>query len=355
MADLGVFLLYTVVSVVFTWPLATSLADLTPAHFDPPFTAWRLGWIAHQLGAAGHLFDGNIFWPDRRTLAYSDAVLLQGVIGAPFIALGIGPNAVANVLILVGIVTSAFFAYLLAARLSGHRGAAIVAGLVFAFSTYRRVHLQHLELQWAQWMPLAFWAWHRLLDTGRMRDGLLCAGAILLQLLSSLYYAMFLVIGLTVVGVVTLIARRGRLAAPALLGLAGGAVIAAGVALTYAQPYAYARERLGDRSLAETSRYSATTSQLPHRHPRQRPLSRRPARTREKGRPSCFPASRRSCSPASRWRRRRRRRPSPTGSRSSSPGTWRSAPTASRSRWRASTSRRCGRCGRRPASPSSCS
>lgn len=257
-ADLGVFLLYTVVSVVFTWPLATSLADLIPAHFDPPFTAWRLGWIAHQLGDTGHLFDGNIFWPDRRTLAYSDAVLLQGVIGAPFVALGLGPNAVANVLILVGLVTSAFFAYLLAARLSGHRGAAIVAGLVFAFSTYRRVHLQHLELQWAQWMPLAFWAWHRLLDTGRMRDGLLCAGAILLQLLSSLYYAMFLVIGLTVVGAVTLIARRGRLAMPALLGLAGGAVIAAGVALTYAQPYAYARARVGDRTLAETSRYSAT-------------------------------------------------------------------------------------------------
>ena len=36
-----------------------------------------------------------------------------------------------------------------------------------------------------------------LIDTGRMRDGLLCAGAVLLQLLSSLYYAMFLVIALT--------------------------------------------------------------------------------------------------------------------------------------------------------------
>ena len=159
---------------------------------------------------------------------------------------------------LLALTTSAFFAYLLAARLTGHRGAAVVAGLVFAFSSYRRVHLPHLELQWAQWMPLAFWAWHRLLDTGRMRDGLLCAGAVLLQVLSSLYYAVFLAIGLAVVGAATLIARRGRLAGPALVGLCAGAVIAAGVAVSYAKPYAYARAKVGDRSIEETTRYSAT-------------------------------------------------------------------------------------------------
>ena len=256
--DAGVFLLYTLLSVVFTWPLATGLSELIPAHFDPPFTAWRLGWIAHQIGHPGHLFDGNIFWPDRRTLAYSDAILLQGLLGTPFALLGANPNGIANVLSLLAIATSAFFAYLLAARLTGHRGAALVAGLVFAFSSYRRVHLPHLELQWAQWMPLAFWAWHRLLDTGRMRDGLLCAIAVLLQLLSSLYYAVFLGIGLGIVGLTTLIARRGRVAGPALVGLCAGAVIAAGVAVSYAKPYAFARAKVGDRTIEETTRYSAT-------------------------------------------------------------------------------------------------
>ena len=231
-------------------------------------------------------------------------------------------------LTLVGLVTSAFFAYLLAARLTGHRGAAVVAGLVFAFSSYRRVHLPHLELQWAQWMPLAFWAWHRLLDTGRMRDGLLCAGAVLLQLLSSLYYAMFLAIGLAVVGAVTLIARRGRLAAPALVGLCGGAVIAAGVAISYAQPYAYARARVGDRSIEETHALQRHAGQLPHRVTGQRRSIAPSCRTTEKARPSCSRGSRRSSWPAPRWCRRRRRRRSPTASRSAWPATWRSAPTA---------------------------
>ena len=185
-------------------------------------------------------------------------MLLQGILGAPLVALGVPVIGVANLLTFVALVGSAFFAYLLAYRLTNHRGAALVAGLVFAFSPYRRVHLQHLELQWAQWMPLAFWAWHRLLDTGRMRDGLLCAAAILLQLLSSIYYAVFLAVGLAVVGTITLVARRGRIAAPAVLGLVSGAVIVVGVAAIYGQPYAYVRTLVGDRSLEETTRYSAT-------------------------------------------------------------------------------------------------
>jgi hypothetical protein len=77
-------------------------------------------------------------------------------------------------------------------------------------------------------------------------------------MLSSLYYAVFLAIGLSVVGAVTLIGRRGRLAPPALLGLGAGAFVAALVAFAYAQPYAYARAKVGDRSMAETARYSAT-------------------------------------------------------------------------------------------------
>ena len=324
-ADASVFLLYTLLSVVFTWPLATGLAELAPAHFDPPFTAWRLGWIAHQIGHPGHLFDGNIFWPDRRTLAYSDAILLQGVLGAPLAALGVNPNGIANALMLFALTTSAFFAYLLAARLTGHRGAAIVAGLVFAFSSYRRVHLPHLELQWAQWMPLAFWAWHRLLDTGRMRDGLLCAGAVLLQVLSSLYYAVFLGIGLAVVGAATLIARRGRLAGAGprrAVRRRGHRRRRGGVVREALRLRPGPRRRAIDRGDDALQRHAG---QLPHGVDRTASSTAPSCRTTARARPSCSPASRRWSWPAPRWCRRRRPRRSPTVSRWWWPGTWRSA------------------------------
>ena len=176
----------------FTWPLAPDLSTRLVAHFDPPFSAWRLARVVHNVSEGRPLFDGEIFWPARQTLAYSDAMLAQAVLAWPLLASGLTPLAVLNVLTLAGVAGSATAAYVLARRLSGHTGGALVAGLVFAFAPYRRDHLQHVELQWALWTPLALWAWHRALDGGRARDGLLCAAFVLLQLLSCIYYGVFL-------------------------------------------------------------------------------------------------------------------------------------------------------------------
>jgi hypothetical protein len=255
-----VLLFYSVLTVLFTWPLPGDLSTRVIAHFDPPFSAWRLARVVHNVSNGLPLFDGEIFWPARQTLAYSDAMLLQAVLAFPLLAIGLTPLAVANVLLLTGVAGSAMAAYVLARRLTGHTGGAVIAGLVFAFAPYRRDHLQHLELQWALWTPLAVWAWHRALDGGRARDGLLCAAFVLLQLGSSIYYAIFLAVAMAVICPVTLFWRRGRLGRGALGGLAAGAAVVALAAVAYQRPYAVARELVGERDLEETARYSADMS-----------------------------------------------------------------------------------------------
>ena len=63
----------------FTWPMAQGLSSLIVWHIDPPFSVWRLAWVAHQLFVDPvNLFNTNIYYPEPRTLAYSDAMLLQG-------------------------------------------------------------------------------------------------------------------------------------------------------------------------------------------------------------------------------------------------------------------------------------
>lgn len=260
MRGAAVVLFYSIVTVWFTWPLAPGLATRVVAHFDPPFSAWRLARVVHNAREGHPLFDGEIFWPAPLTLAYSDAMLAQATVAWPLLAVGLPPLAAANLLTMASIVGSAAAAYVLARRLSGSTGAAVVAGLVFAFAPYRRDHVQHLELQAALWTPLALWAWHRVLDRGGARDGLLCAAFVLLQLLSSLYYGLFLGIALAVICPLTLIARRGGLGRDALGGLAVGLFIVAAVAAAYQRPYALAREWVGERDLAETARYSADPS-----------------------------------------------------------------------------------------------
>jgi len=256
----AVVLFYTALAVYFTWPLAPDLSTRLVAHFDPPFSAWRLARVVHNVSQGQSLFDGQIFWPARHTLAFSDAMLVQAVLAAPLLAIGLTPLAVLNLLTLAGVAGSAAAAYVLARRLTGHTGAAIVAGLVFAYSPYRRDHLQHLELQWALWTPLALWAWHRALDDGRARDGLLCAAFVLLQLLSCIYYGVFLAVAMTVIGPLTLIWRRRLPGRGALAGLAAGALVVAIAAAAYNRPYSLAREQVGERDLDETARYSADAS-----------------------------------------------------------------------------------------------
>src|ERR1043165_9937323 len=71
-------------TIILTWPQVLHLGTHVAAHDDPLLSMWRLAWIAHVLPRHPQQFvDGNIFSPHVRTLAYSDATLLEGLVAAP--------------------------------------------------------------------------------------------------------------------------------------------------------------------------------------------------------------------------------------------------------------------------------
>ena len=118
-----------------------------------------------------HLYDANVFYPERGTLAYSDATLLEGVIAAPMIWVGLSPVLVYNLLLLGGIAASGVGMFVLVRYLTRNAGAAFASAAVFTLLPYRIEHDMHLELQWTMWMPLAYWAVHRAVDEGTWRMG----------------------------------------------------------------------------------------------------------------------------------------------------------------------------------------
>ena len=187
---LGLFVLLT---AVMTWPQARSFgAEATP-HQDVFFNMWRLEWFAHAVRTQpAHLFDANIFYPETRTLALSDAMIVEGAVAAPFLWAGTRPVLVHNLLLFGAIALSGAAMFALTLYLTGSRGAGMLAGIVFAFAPYRFEHLMHMELQWTMWMPLAFLALHRTLDSGRMKYGIAAGACVALQILSSIYYGIFL-------------------------------------------------------------------------------------------------------------------------------------------------------------------
>jgi hypothetical protein len=245
-------------TAVMTYPQVSRLTTAVADHEDPLLSIWRLSWIAHQLPRdPTHLFDGNIFHPERRTLAFTDAVLLPGIAVAPLHWLGVPNILVYNLVLLTAFVFSAAAMYLLVRTLTGSSGAAWLAGIVFAFVPYRFAHYEHLELQLAYWMPLGLWAMHRTLETGRWKYGVLTGALVAAQALSSLYYGIFFGLYLALVtGVLLVTQPSGRRQAP-LRALLAGAVLAAAVSLPYTIPYFANRSVVGERPASEVLRYSA--------------------------------------------------------------------------------------------------
>ncbi len=240
-------LLFAVLWAGVTYPQVLRMHDGLNDPGDPLLNTWALAWVAHQLPfAPAHLFDGNIFHPERRTLAYSETLLAPALIGAPLLWLGVHPVIVYNLLLMAAFVLSGVGMALLVRELTGHALAGVVAGAVFAFLPWRFDHYAHFQLQQTQWMPLAFWALHRLHRDGRARDGAILGVAVGAQALSSMYLALFLGAVLAVVGAVVVLAER-QLRGRQLRAFAIAAVVAAVMALPAAIAHLRVHELVGDR------------------------------------------------------------------------------------------------------------
>jgi hypothetical protein len=248
------------VTVLMTWPQTAHLLTGGRQHQDVYFNLWRLRWIAHALIAfPGRFFDGNIFYPERRTLTLSDAMPVEGLIGAPLLWAGLPPVLVHNLLLLGAIAGSGVAMFVFVRRLTRSAAAGVLAGIVFAFVPYRFEHYMHLELQWAMWTPLAFWALHRTFESGAIRDGVATGAFVALQMLSSIYYGIFLATLLALVAVLLLLADVRRAKRP-LAALAVGGLLAIVVCGAYSVPYLQTKAATGGRGPDDVVRFSARPS-----------------------------------------------------------------------------------------------
>jgi len=260
-AGLGALLLFGALTVLMTWPQARHLSTHLPDSDDPLLSIWRIAWIAHALPTSpADVVNGNIFYPEPRTLAYTDAVLLQGLVAAPLLWAGVSPVVAYNLLILASIALSGWTMFLYARHLTGRAAAGVLAGIVFAFAPFRFDHLHHLELQAAMFLPLALMWIDRALESGRPRDTWLAAGAVVAQVYCGIYYAVFLVTALLFAVPLRCRAltadRRAALARTGAMAAAAGAA----VVLPYLTLYLLNRNSLGDRETSDIQLYSATWS-----------------------------------------------------------------------------------------------
>ena len=156
----------TVLTVVLTYPLASELGSMGRVNTDDGrWSIWVVSWVAHALTTNPlGVFNANIFYPHRLTLAYSEANIAAGAIGAPVWLLSRNPHLTHNVVVMVGFVAAFAGAYYLVRYLTGSRPAAMVAGVLYAFCPFIFARTAHIQLLLTGGLPFCMLAFHRLVD-----------------------------------------------------------------------------------------------------------------------------------------------------------------------------------------------
>lgn len=166
--------------------------------WDSCLNAWILNWNCHQfdtgfpLGLSGY-FNGNIMYPHKQTLAFSEHLLGVALVAWPMKSLFAiqNPLLIFNLMHLLTYALTGFAVFLLGRRLGLQLATAWMAGVLVAFSPFRMIQHGHFQLLSFYWLPVTLWTLLGWLQTGRKRWLAGAASAHLLQLLSSYYLAIF--------------------------------------------------------------------------------------------------------------------------------------------------------------------
>jgi hypothetical protein len=198
-------------TVLMTWPLAPHLGSLGRAdNGDGRFSIWNVAWVARTLVVDPlHVFDANIFYPHRWTLAYSESNLGAGILAIPVYWATGNPYAAHNVVFLLSFVLSGTGTYCLVRYLVGDSRPAAIAAVAFAFCPYVFSHTPHIQLLMTAGLPFGMLAFHRLADAPTPRRGAVLGITMAAQALFCGYYAVF---ALLMVGCAVLVVAfvRGR-------------------------------------------------------------------------------------------------------------------------------------------------
>jgi hypothetical protein len=258
-----VVLAATALAALFTYPVAFQIDRLGRVNTDDGrWSIWVVSWVAHALTSnPGNLYHANIFYPHRYTLAYSEANLGAGIIASPVWVLTHNPHATHNVALLAAFVIAFAGAYYLTRYLTAARGAAAVAGIMFAFSPYMFARTAHIQLLFIGLMPFCLLAFHRVVERPTVTRATTLGVLISATALTCAYYGIFaaLMIGLgTLIYAVSRQLWRSRDYWVA-IGLA--AFTSIGLTLPFFLPYLRVQEETGFvRTLNDAREYSANLS-----------------------------------------------------------------------------------------------
>ena len=160
-------LVIAVVTFVFFWPIVTRISSYSEGG-DAMFNAWTIArdWhcILHQ--GCPNYADGNIYFPHKDSMLYSETQLSTGLLTLPLYFINQNPLFAYNIWTIFSFFLAGWFMYLLSKRLSkGNELVSILAGLIFAYAPFRMAAVFHLQNLSIMLLPLGALLIIKYMDT----------------------------------------------------------------------------------------------------------------------------------------------------------------------------------------------
>lgn len=277
--------IYALLLFAFTAPVSLDPGARTFAQGpDTRLYLWTLGWDLHALKTDPiHIFDANIFFPEARTLAYSEHLIGAALMALPLSAFTDNLDLLLNFVLLLATFLGALGCDRLARECGASPRGALLAGIVGGFSGPRLARLTQAHLATLHFVPWALAFAIRYVRDGKRRDLLATIALFTLQALTSGHGGLFLALALALFIGGALLSHRLR---PAQVirdcGFAGLLLLLVNV--PFAMPYWEVRGRVGLTRVIEdaegyapsagswlqapTRSQAAITSSLPSLRPR---------------------------------------------------------------------------------------
>jgi hypothetical protein len=233
------FVIILVLTCVFFWPLIIRAGSYSEGG-DAMFNAWTLARDQHCVlrQACPNYDNGNIYFPHKDSMLYSETQLSAGLVTLPLYAINKNPIFSYNIWTIASCLFSGLAMYLLAIYLSkGNKLFSVLAGLIFEFAPLKMAGMGHLQNLSIFCLPLAVLLILKYLDR-RSRNYLwLLLLVLIYQFYASWYQMVFVLVAL---GVMLLSLYVFRLANWRKL-LVVGAVIAVAALTTFPLAREYIR------------------------------------------------------------------------------------------------------------------
>src|SRR5712671_6216770 len=270
----AVFVAGALLTAVFTYPIAFKLGHVGRVdNGDGQLSIWNVAWVARTLAVDPlHVFDANIFYPHRDTLAYSENNLGAGALAVPIYWATRNPYAAHNAALLLAFILSATGMFYLVRHLTADPRAAAVSAIGFAFCPFVFAHTAHIQLLMTGGLPFTMLAFHRMAERPSAGRGAALGAAMAAQAICCGYYGVYVVLMVAFAIGVVLVARGLWAERRFWVAVALAAIVAVLLVGPAFLPYLTLQRDAGfRRALNDALRYSApwsdylTSSSYAHR------------------------------------------------------------------------------------------